>query len=280
MTTHASNTELITPRTESPLPPREGDTKRDLFGIQLDAVDPPRAMARITRWALEGRPSTVAFTAVHGVVTAVYDDTFKQALNEIDLVNPDGQPLRWALRLFHKDQLSERVYGPHTMWKLCQWAAESGVGIYLYGSRTTVIEQLKIKLTDAFPGLEICGVESPPFRPLTEEEDAAMVQRINDSGAKLVFIGLGCPKQELFIHSHRGQIKGVQLAVGAAFDFHAGTLKMAPPWMQRNGLEWLYRLYREPRRLWKRYVGTNSVFLALCLKRLILGAGRTGKAAR
>ncbi len=276
MTTHASNQQLVD-RAAPPPPRPEGDTKRDLFGIRIDAVDPPRAIARITRWALEGKPATVAFTAVHGVVTAVHDEAFRRALNEIDLVNPDGQPLRWALKLFHKDELSERVYGPHTMWRLCEWAADSGVGVYLYGSSPQVIEKLQSRLGEAFPALDIRGAESPPFRPLTDEEDAAMVQRINDSGAKLVFIGLGCPKQELFIHEHAGQIKGVQLAVGAAFDFHAGTLKMAPPWMQRRGLEWLYRLYREPRRLWKRYFGTNSVFLALCLKRLLLGPGKHAK---
>ncbi len=254
-------------------------TKRHLFGVHLDAVDPPRAMERITRWAQRGDAKTVAFTAVHGVVTAVYDNDFRAALNEIDLVNPDGQPLRWALRWFHGDRLDERVYGPHTMWKLCRWASENSVGVYLYGSTSTVISKLEIRLKAAFPSLDIRGAESPPFRKLTEEEDAAMVQRINDSGAKLVFIGLGCPKQEQFIHEHAGKIQAVQLAVGAAFDFHAGTLKMAPPWMQQRGLEWLFRLIQEPKRLWKRYVGTNSAFLALCGKRLLLGPRVRGAAS-
>lgn len=284
MTTHASATELIatappTPGSGAQPHAPEASTKRDLFGINLDAVDPERSIAKITRWATAGQPATVAFTAVHGVVTAAHDPAFRTALNAIDLVNPDGQPLRWALRWFHGDRLAERVYGPHTMWKLCDWAAQNNAGIYLYGSTEAVITKLKDHLTEAFPGLNICGAESPPFRALTPEEDDAMVARINGSGAKLVFIGLGCPKQELFIHTHAGRITGVQLAVGAAFDFHAGTLKMAPPWMQKRGLEWLYRLIQEPRRLWRRYVGTNSVFLALCAKRALLGPRNRGQAA-
>ncbi|MEM1444744.1 MAG: WecB/TagA/CpsF family glycosyltransferase [Planctomycetota bacterium] len=270
MTTLRHEPPLPEPRLASPARIRLS-SKRDLFGVDLDAVDPPRAMALITKWALEGRPSTVGFTAVHGLVTAVQNDAFCETLNGLDLLAPDGQPLRWALQRFYGEQLSERVYGPHTMWKLCAWAADSDVGVYLYGSTEPVIEKLSKRLHEAFPALDIRGAESPPFRPLTDDEDAAMVQRINDSGAKLVFIGLGCPKQEQFIYEHREQIRGVQLAVGAAFDFHAGTLPMAPPWMQRHGLEWLYRLYREPRRLWRRYVGTNSVFLWLCLKRIVFG---------
>src|SRR5262249_33817743 len=141
-------------------------------------------------------------------------------------------------------------------------AAAQGVPIYLYGGNPVVLEQLQANLRKQFPELLIAGAESPPFRVLTREEDESVVERINASGAQLVFIGLGCPKQDHFAHEHRDRIRAVQLCVGAAFDFLAGTKKTAPAWMQRHGLEWLYRLCQEPRRLWKRYLVTNSIFVA------------------
>jgi N-acetylglucosaminyldiphosphoundecaprenol N-acetyl-beta-D-mannosaminyltransferase len=238
------------------------------------------AIERITHWVTHRIPAAVGFTAVHGLVLGARDPQFRKVCNGLDLLCPDGQPLRWALRLFHRERLSERVYGPHTMWKLCAWAEQHGQGVYLYGSSPAVIERLSVKLRESFPKINLCGAESPPFRPLSDEESAAMVQRINNSGASLVFIGLGCPKQEQFIYAYRGKLRGVLLAVGAAFDFHAGTLKMAPPWMQKAGLEWLFRFMQEPRRLWKRYVGTNSYFLLLCLKRVLIGPRPRGPVCR
>lgn len=142
------------------------------------------------------------------------------------------------------------------------WAAYDAIPIYLYGSSPEVIELLQQKLSARFPALPIAGAESPPFRALTPEEDDAVVRRINDSGAGIVFIGLGCPKQDHFAADHADRIRAVQVCVGAAFDFHAGAKPMAPRWMQRHGLEWLYRLSREPRRLWRRYLETNLIFVA------------------
>jgi exopolysaccharide biosynthesis WecB/TagA/CpsF family protein len=176
-------------------------------------------------------------------------------------VAPDGQPVRWALNHFHQARLADRVYGPELMLRLCARAEQEQVGIYLYGSRLYVLERLSGKLLRRFPRLRIAGYESPPFRALTEKEDRETVSRINSSGAGLIFIGLGCPKQEHFAYDHRDSIRGVQLCVGAAFDFHAGSKRMAPAWMQRHGLEWAFRLMSEPKRLWKRYLCTNSLFL-------------------
>src|SRR5204863_3570670 len=148
------------------------------------------------------------------------------------------------------------------MLRLCRAAAAAGVSIYLYGGNPAVAEKLRANLLAACPGLEIAGYEAPPFRALTPDEDEAVVERINASGAGLVFIGLGCPKQDHFAFEHRDRLRAVQLCVGAAFDFHAGVKKMAPAWMQRRGLEWLFRLGQEPGRLWRRYLVTNSRFVA------------------
>jgi exopolysaccharide biosynthesis WecB/TagA/CpsF family protein len=147
------------------------------------------------------------------------------------------------------------------MLRLCARAEAEQIGIYLYGSQPHVLERLSENLRQRFPKLRIAGQESPPFRPLTEEEDRETVNRINSSGAGLIFIGLGCPKQEHFAYDHRESIQGVQLCVGAAFDFHAGCKRMAPAWMQRRGLEWAFRLMTEPGRLWQRYLRTNSLFV-------------------
>jgi exopolysaccharide biosynthesis WecB/TagA/CpsF family protein len=151
------------------------------------------------------------------------------------------------------------------MLRVCEAAAQTGVSVYLYGSTPRTLACLKQTLLTRFPNLLIAGVESPPFRPLTEDEDHCVVRRINASGARVVFIGIGSPKQEHFAWEHRDRIHAVQLCVGAAFDFIAATKKRAPEWMQRVGLEWLFRLCQEPGRLWNRYLSTNSRFLLATL---------------
>jgi exopolysaccharide biosynthesis WecB/TagA/CpsF family protein len=171
--------------------------------------------------------------------------------------------VRWALNYFHAANLTDRVYGPELTFRLCRAAGDAGVSVYLYGSQPNVLAALQDKLLATFPKLKIVGAEAPPFRPLTAEEDAAVVERINSSGAGIVLLGLGAPKQEIFAYEHRQSIAAVQLCVGAAFDLHAGTRKMAPAWMQRNGLEWLFRLCQEPGRLWKRYLVRNARFVGL-----------------
>lgn len=235
--------------------------KLDLFGLGISPTNYDDAVQRILNAAEEGSSAIVACQAVHAVVTACGDSTLKERVNSFDLVTPDGQPVRWALNWLHDARLSERVYGPELMLRLCREAGRRGVSIYLYGGTPSVLDLLRQRLVDACPGLCIAGFEAPPFRPLTAEEDLAVVERINDSGAGMVFIGLGCPKQDHFAYEHRDALRAVQVCVGAAFDFHAGVKPMAPGWMQRRGLEWLFRLSCEPRRLAGRYLKTNSLFV-------------------
>jgi exopolysaccharide biosynthesis WecB/TagA/CpsF family protein len=158
------------------------------------------------------------------------------------------------------------------MLRLCREASRSGIGVYLYGSLPQVAEKLDGELKRKFPALFVAGWESPPFRSLSQEEDAAVVERINSSGAGIVFVGLGCPKQEIFAYEHRDRLKAVQVCVGAAFDFHAGNKKMAPKWMQRSSLEWLFRLVQEPRRLWRRYIFTNVIFVLKIISHIYSGS--------
>jgi N-acetylglucosaminyldiphosphoundecaprenol N-acetyl-beta-D-mannosaminyltransferase len=243
--------------------------KRNVLGVLVDAIDYDGAADRVLAAAREQRPLVLTALAVHGVMTGVQDRAHGARLNSFDVVTPDGQPVRWALNLLHRTGLRDRVYGPELMLRLCRRAAEDGIGVYLYGSAPPVIERLRANLLRAFPALRIVGWESPPFRPLTAEEDAETVARLRASGARVVFIGLGCPRQDEFAHAHRDLVDAVLICVGAAFDFHAGTKRMAPAWMQRRGLEWLFRLAAEPRRLWRRYAVTNGIFLARLSRELI-----------
>lgn len=271
--------------TIAPAPPRAGAAVRfprkvDLFGgVLMTPTTYDEAVDVLLRAAEAGQPATADFGAVHVLATAARDADFRATVNALDMVAPDGQPVRWAMNFFHKAGLSDRVYGPELTRRVCKAAAKRGVSIYLYGSSPETIEKLKANLLTMFPALKIAGAESPPFRPLTAAEDAAAVERINASGAGLLFIGLGAPKQEAFAVAHRQSIRPVQLCVGAAFDFHAGVKSTAPAWMQKRGLEWLYRLVKEPRRLWKRYLVTNSVYLMLFAKYALLGLVRRGTAA-
>ena len=179
------------------------------------------------------------------------------------MVVPDGQPVRWALNWLWRANLEDRVYGPDLMLRVCEAASAEGIGIYLYGSRPAVIEALTSNLENRFPKLRIEGAQPSRFRPATPSEDEEDIRRIRESGARIVFVGLGCPLQERWALEHRERAPVVFICVGAAFDFHAGTLSQAPAWMQRHGLEWFYRFIREPRRLWKRYLLLNPAYLTL-----------------
>jgi N-acetylglucosaminyldiphosphoundecaprenol N-acetyl-beta-D-mannosaminyltransferase len=163
----------------------------------------------------------------------------------------------------------ERINGPDLMWRYCAEAAQRNESIYLYGGQQETLDILQRKLLVQFPGLKIAGAYSPPFRALSVDEDSAVVDAINASGAGTVWVSLGCPKQEKWMAEHRGRINAVMIGVGAAFDYHAGTIQRAPLWMQRNGLEWLHRLCSEPRRLWKRYLVTNSLFVIHACRQLL-----------
>jgi exopolysaccharide biosynthesis WecB/TagA/CpsF family protein len=247
--------------------------KKNLFGVQVSATRYHEVVHTVIAAAQRRQRGVVTFLPVHGIVTAVIDAAYRSRVNRCEIVAPDGQPVRWALNFFHKSRLEDRVYGPETMRQLCQKAAQAGVSIYLCGSTPQVLNQLEARMVEMFPGLQVAGKDSPPFRPMTPQENDALCERINRSGAGLAFIGLGCPRQEIFAQDNRQRIQAVQLCVGAAFDFHAGNKKMAPPILQRFGLEWLYRLTQEPRRLWKRYLVTNSIFVALVMKDMLKGLG-------
>ena len=235
--------------------------KVDVIGIAVSEVDYQQAVDTICQAAHGGESGIVSCHAVHAIVTLGSDKKLRAIANAFSMITPDGQPVRWAMNLLNGSKLKKRVYGPELMLQVCQRAAEDGLPIYLYGGHDQVSSDLNRALLDQFPKLIIAGSETPPFRDLTEAEDAQTVARINSSGAKITFIGLGCPKQDIFAYEHRDLINGIQICVGAAFDFHAGAKPMAPKWMQASGLEWLFRLRCEPGRLWKRYLQTNSLFV-------------------
>ncbi|HXC23892.1 MAG TPA: WecB/TagA/CpsF family glycosyltransferase [Solirubrobacteraceae bacterium] len=201
--------------------------------------------------------------AVNLIMSAHDNPATMRAVQGATLAVPDGQPLVWALRLLGHARAT-RVYGPDLMAHYCAHAASTGTPIYLYGGRSEqALELLTARLSERFPGLRIAGGYSPPFRPLTVEERAQAVERIDGSGAQVVWVGTGQPKQELWMSEMRPRLAAPLLVgVGAAFDFHAGIVSQAPAWMQRGGLEWLYRLSREPRRLWRRYASQNPRFVA------------------
>ena len=245
--------------------PLNWPSKKDLFGVGVSATTYRDAVDSIINAATEGRGGVATFLAVHGIVSAVLDEQYRQRVNRCQIVAPDGQPVRWALNFFQRTHLRERVYGPEIMRWVCQRCADDGLSIFLCGSTPEVLALLSNRLLETWPHLKIAGVESPPFRAMTEQENDALCTRINMARPAVVFVGLGVPRQEAFADNNRNKINAVQLCVGAAFDFLAGNKKIAPSFLQQRGLEWLYRLCQEPARLWKRYLVTNSVFMWLVI---------------
>ncbi len=235
--------------------------KQNVLGIGVNAVDYETATERIIRAAVDKTTLAVSALAVHGVMTGAMDPVHKQRLNKLDLVVPDGQPVRWAMRWLHGVELPDRVYGPELTLRVCERAAAEGLSVYLYGSRLDVLDRLKENLQCQFPSLRVAGLQPSKFRQLTAVEQAEIAETIRKSGASIVLVGLGCPRQETWVYEYRELLAMPMLAVGAAFDFHAGMVSQAPPWLQKRGLEWLYRLMKEPGRLWKRYAVTNSLYI-------------------
>jgi exopolysaccharide biosynthesis WecB/TagA/CpsF family protein len=244
--------------------------KVDLFGINYAVVDYHSATDQIIEWVETIKNDSaskqgfgVTALAVHGLIEGYRNDELKQKINSIDLIVPDGQPIRWAINWFYKTHLKDRVYGPTLTLHVLQAAAEKNIPVFFYGSQQQTLNKLRENLLQKFPNLKIVGMQADRFRESTEEEKIADRQAIISSGAKLVFVGRGCPRQERWVAENKNYLPAVLLAVGAAFDFHAGTVKQAPVWIQKRGLEWLFRLVQEPSRLWKRYLTTNSYFLYL-----------------
>jgi len=249
----------------SEVSPRRGGR---VLGSFVDAVSWDEAIERIASWADERLSRVVTICNVHVVVTASSTPLLQTAINDADMATPDGKPVALTLR-FNGFPTQERIAGPDLMWRYCSRAAQSGQRIFLYGSTEATLRRLQDRLRSAYPELQIVGILSPPFRELSPEEDARFVAEIAKSGAQVVFVGLGCPKQELWMSAHRGRIQAVMIGVGAAFDFHAGIVGRAPIWMQDWGLEWLHRLLSEPRRLWRRYLVTNSLFVLKVMSELL-----------
>jgi len=244
--------------------------KQQVLDVEVSATSYEELVSTCAEWIASRRAHKggataryMCFLSVHGLISARDDERVRRILNSADIVAPDGMPVVWALRSFGFKKQA-RVYGPTAMYCLCEQAASLGHRIFLYGGTEQSLAELQRRLTSRFPELQIAGACAPPFRPLTEEEDREVIARIRGCDADLVFVGISTPKQERWMDEHREQLPGVILAgVGAAFDFHAGRVRQAPSWMQRRGLEWLFRLTREPARLWRRYLLVTPRFLPL-----------------
>lgn len=239
----------------------------DVLGVRVDAVQIPDVVDKMSRWIEGGGAKrSIAVTGMHGVTEAQSDPSFKSVLRSSDLVVPDGMPLIWIARS-RGFPLERRVYGPELMATFCD-VTRDRFGHFLYGGEPEVVAKLAGVLRERF-GTRVVGTISPPFRPLTEDESRQVTGTINASRADVVWVGLSTPKQELWMHDHRHLLQvPVSVGVGAAFDLLAGVKKTAPSWMQDRGLEWLYRLSQEPRRLWRRYlIGGSKFVLWLALER-------------
>lgn len=237
--------------------------RHSLLGVNVCATDYAEACDTIRQAATLGQRLTVTALAVHGVMTGVLDETHRTRLNALDVVLPDGQPVRWGLNLLFGDGLRDRVCGPELMLHVCRMCAAEGLPIAFYGNRADVLAELSENLLAQFPDLKIAAAIPSRFKRVTEAEQATIAQAIGDSGAKVVFVGLGCPRQEVWLYENRTRLRVPTLAVGAAFDFHAKRLAVAPRWMRDSGLEWTYRLMQEPRRLWRRYLLLNPLYLLM-----------------
>ncbi|MGQ9635487.1 MAG: WecB/TagA/CpsF family glycosyltransferase [Bryobacteraceae bacterium] len=237
-------------------------TSRWILGMRVDATSYEDAARRIAGWARAGESRYVAVATVNNVMEAYDSAEFRRIMNDADLVTPDGMPLVLGLRLLGVRGAS-RVYGPDLTPVLLRAAEQNGLPVGFYGATSEVLALLLTRLCRRFPRLRIAYAYAPPFRPISAEEDARIVKEIEHTGVRLLFVGLSTPKQERWMAAHRGRIPAVMIGVGAAFDFLAGAKPQAPHWMQRAGLEWLFRLSTEPRRLWRRYLKHNPRFVVL-----------------
>ena len=237
--------------------------KKNLLGVAISAVDYESAVDSVIQHAKARVRFATTALAVHGVITGALDRVHKYRLNAFDLVTPDGQAVRWALNLLHRTKLRDRVYGPQMALMVSRAAARETLPVFFYGSTPEVLDRLCTRMQELCPGLVIAGSRPSQFRRLTSEEQMVAVEQIKASGAQIVFVGLGCPRQEVFTYEMSQHLQMPILAVGAAFDYHSGLLTEPPVLVQRLGLQWAYRLVQEPRRLWRRYLFTNSQFVTL-----------------
>lgn len=237
-----------------------GPPRVDVLGVNISCLTLDSAVQEVTGWVDRDEHRYVCVTGVHGVMECQRDPRLLRIHNQSGMTTPDGMPMVWAARWAGQREV-RRVYGPDLMLAVLTRAAGQGWSSFFYGGGPGTAQLLARRLSARIPGMTVAGTWTPPFRPLTPDEDAEVVQRINDSGAQLVWVGLSTPKQERWLADHVGRLRAnAVLGVGAAFDIHAGTVPQAPVWVQRSGLEWAYRLGHEPRRLWRRYLRNNPTF--------------------
>lgn len=240
----------------------------NIIGLKISLTDYSNAIGSVMLWSQNDKSCYICAANVHMLMEAHDSPDFARIVNEADLVTPDGMPLVWMMRL--KGQRNQqRVYGPTLMLHVLSMAARENIPVGFYGGAPHVLDTLVERMKERFNGLNIVYSYSPPFRELSPQEKEEVVGNIDRSGVRILFVGLGCPKQEIWMAEHRGKVRAVMLGVGAAFDFHSGVKSQAPSWMQSLGLEWLFRLLTEPRRLWKRYLYHNSRFIFLAIADLL-----------
>lgn len=250
---------ISTQSAQAPIP------RVNILGVGISAVTMPHAVAQIAGWIDNQARQYVSVCTVHTVMECQRAEVMRRAVNGAGLATPDGMPLVWLSRWWGRREVN-RVYGPDLMLAVCAYSVERGYRHYFYGGAQGIPHLLAAALQQHFPGLQVAGGYSPPFRPLSEPEQAGIIAQINEANPDIVWVGLGTPKQDLWMAAHRSRLAApVLIGVGAAFDFHTGRIPQAPRWMQRSGLEWLFRLWQEPRRLWYRYLVYNPLFIALVL---------------
>lgn len=243
--------------------------RTNILGVGVSAINMDLALDTIRGWIERREQHYVTVTGVHGVMESQRDEKIRTIHNQAGMVTPDGMPLVWLSRLMGQSHV-RRVYGPDLMLAVCQDGLSRGYRHYLYGGAEGVPTLLANKLRERFPGIQIVGEFSPPFRALSPEEDEQIVRDINAANPDIVWVGLSTPKQERWMAAHAGRVLApVMVGVGAAFDFHSGLKKQAPRWVQGSGMEWLFRLVTEPRRLAKRYLINNPTFMALVAQQLL-----------
>ncbi|SDS27854.1 N-acetylglucosaminyldiphosphoundecaprenol N-acetyl-beta-D-mannosaminyltransferase [Paenibacillaceae bacterium GAS479] len=231
-----------------------------IIDTHITALSFDETVAELEQWVEKKEKQYVCICNTHSLVTASNDGYFQEVLNHAGICTPDGMPLVWGLRAYGYSQ-QNRVDGPNLMLRMCQLSEQKKYGIFLYGGSEQTLNELKEQLHRLYPSVNIVGAYSPPFRTLTQEEDERVVEMLNQSQADFIFVGLGCPKQEIWMYEHRNRINSVMIGVGAAFDFVAGKIKRPPLFVQKSGFEWLFRLISEPRRLWKRYAYNNPLYI-------------------
>lgn len=246
----------------------EKPSSRSVIGFPVAALPFNQQIRLLLQWAKARTSKVVCVANVHMLVEGYQNSAFANVLRQADLLTPDGMPLVWMLKLSGVSR-QDRVAGLDILNAICTAAPTQEVSIFFLGSQQSILERMEVRLKQEFPNLKIAGMESLPFRPLTEAENKAIVQRLNESGAGIVFVSLGCPKQETWMVQNKGKVQAVMIGLGGAFPVYAGLQKRAPQLVRSAGLEWLYRLLQEPRRLWQRYWDTIPLFIWLATKQLL-----------